>query len=281
MELVRYEVDGSVAVITLDRAEKANAQNRQLLVELNDCWVLAADDENVRVIVLQANGKHFSAGHDLAGQRPKDAGGGSRPWTQADQYDSESKYFFGYTMAWRNVPKPSIAAVQGKCVAAGLMLCWPCDLIVAADNAEFSDPTARMGLAGIEYMAHAWEFGPRKAKEILFRSTAITAEEARSLGMVNKVVPVESLRAEALAWAKEIATLDPIMTRLLKRGINASQDAMGFSSALAHSFDIHELAHGIQFSMASAGVSNRPDNILDHMRKTNAEIAAREGERVS
>jgi enoyl-CoA hydratase len=226
--------------------------------------------------VLQANGRHFSAGHDLAGQRPKNADGNDKPWNQADQYDSESEYFFGYSMAWRNLPKPSIAAVQGKCVAAGLMLCWPCDLIIAADNAEFSDPTARMGLAGVEYMAHAFEFGPRKAKEILFRSTAITADEACSLGMVNKVVPVESLRGEALEWAKEIATLDPVMTRLLKRGINATQDAMGFSSAMAHSFDIHELAHGIQHSMMAAGVGNRPANILDHMRKTNAEIAARE-----
>src|SRR5947209_4373601 len=82
-----------------------------------------------------------------------------RAWTMADMYKSEAEYFFGYSMKWRDSPKPSIAAVQGKCIAAGLMLCWPCDLIIAADDAEFSDPTARMGLAGVEYMAHAWEFG--------------------------------------------------------------------------------------------------------------------------
>jgi len=280
MSLVEYEVDGSVAVITLNRPEKANAQNRDLLVELNDGWMRAAADDGVRVIVLQANGKHFSAGHDLGGGRPANADGSPRVWTLADMYDSESEYFFGYSMAWRNVGKPSIAAVQGKCVAAGLMLCWPCDLIIAADNAEFSDPTARMGLAGVEYMAHAWEFGPRKAKELLFRSTALSAEEAQGLGMVNKVVPLDSLRSEALEWAQEISKLNPVMTRLLKRGINSTVDAMGFSSSLAHHFDIHELAHGIQQSMVAAGVVDRPGNMLDHMRKTNAEIADQQAQRV-
>jgi enoyl-CoA hydratase len=280
MELIEYEVDDRVAVITLNRPEKANAQNRDLLIELNTAWQMAASDEDVRVIVLQANGKHFSAGHDLAGQRPSSAD--AKPWTLADMYDSESEYFFGYSMAWRNCTKPSIAAVHGKCVAAGLMLCWPCDLIIASEDAEFSDPTARMGLAGVEYMAHVWEFGLRKAKELLFRSTAITAEEARELGMVNKVVPRESLRDEAMAWAKEIANLNPMMTRLIKRGLNATADAMGFSSSLAHHFDIHELAHAVQQSMVAAGVVDRPTNMLDHMRSTNADIAAREaGDRQS
>jgi len=282
MGLIDYDIDQNVAIITLNRPEKANAQNRDFLIELNERWEMAAGDDDVRVIVLQANGKHFSAGHDLGGQRPRNADGSAAQWTLADMYDSESKYFFGYSMAWRNVPKPSIAAVQGKCVAAGLMLCWPCDLIIAADNAEFSDPTARMGLAGVEYMAHVWEFGPRKAKELLFRSTAISADEARDLGMVNKVVPPESLRTEALAWAKEIAALNPMMTRLLKRGINATVDTMGFSASLAHHFDIHELAHGIQQSMVAAGVVERPANMLDHMRKTNADIAVQQsGERAS
>jgi enoyl-CoA hydratase len=191
----------------------------------------------------------------------------------ADTYRSEAEHFLGYSLAWRNIPKPSIAAVQGKCVAAGLMLCWPCDLIIAADDAEFSDPTARMGLAGVEYMAHTWEFGPRKAKELLFRSTAINAQEALALGMVNKVVPIAELRDEAMTWARDIATLDPIMTRLIKRGVNSTLDTMGFSASLDHSFDIHELAHGIMASMRAANPDVRPTNILDHMRSTNKGIA--------
>jgi enoyl-CoA hydratase len=274
MEFIEYDVVDNVAVITLDRPEKANAQNRPLLIELNDCWEAAAEDDEVHVIVVQANGRHFSAGHDLGGS--SNGSGERRSYLLEDAYRSEAKYFFGYCMTWRNVPKPSIAAVQGKCVAAGMMLCWPCDLIIAADNAEFSDPTARMGLAGVEYMAHAWELGARKAKELLFRSTAITADEALSLGMVNKVVPLDSLRDEAMTWAREIATLDPIMTTILKRGINSTLDAQGFSSSLAHSFDLHELAHGMQFSARAANPDARPTNILDHMRTTNKTIAEKQ-----
>ncbi|HEX5585795.1 MAG TPA: enoyl-CoA hydratase-related protein, partial [Acidimicrobiia bacterium] len=173
MEFIQYEVIDHVGVITLDRPEKANAQHRPLLVELNDSFERAVADDDVNVVLLQANGRHFSAGHDLGGAPPRDdakAGDAPpRPYTMVDTYTNEAEYFLGYSLAWRNIPKPSIAAVQGKCVAAGLMLCWPCDLIIAADNAEFSDPTARMGLAGVEYMAHTWEFGARKAKELLFR----------------------------------------------------------------------------------------------------------------
>jgi enoyl-CoA hydratase/carnithine racemase len=278
MEFIEYAVDDRIAVITLDRVEKANAQHRPLLIELNQCFEQAVADDDVNVIVLQANGRHFSSGHDLGGARPlaNGAGNGAAAWTVADLYRSEAEYYLGYSLAWRNIPKPSIAAVQGKCVAAGLMLCWPCDLIIAADNAEFSDPTARMGLAGVEYMAHTWEFGPRKAKELLFRSTAIGAEEALALGMVNKVVPLDELRDEAMTWARDIASLDPMMTRLIKRGINSTMDAMGFTAALNHSFDIHELAHGIMASMRAANPDVRPANILEHMRATNKDIADRQ-----
>lgn len=277
MEFIEYEVIDHVGVITLNRPEKANAQHRPLLVELNDCWMSADADDEVRVIVVQANGKHFSAGHDLSGAgAPRRADDAPRPYVLSDTYRAEAEFFFGYSMAWRNVNKPSVAAVQGKCVAAGMMLCWPCDLIVASDDAEFSDPTARMGLAGVEYMAHAWELGPRKAKELLFRSTAITAEEALGLGMVNKVVPREQLREEIMIWARDIASLDPMMTRLIKRGINATLDTMGFSSSLAHSFDLHELAHGIQWSARQADPDAGRPNILEQMRATNKSIAERQ-----
>ena len=276
MEFVEYEVENGVAVITLNRPEKANAQHRPLLDELNSCWELAGADDAVRVILVQANGRHFSAGHDLTSGGAQGEEAKAKPFELSSMYMAEAKYFFGYSMAWRNSAKPSIAAVQGKCVAAGMMLCWPCDLILAADNAEFSDPTARMGLAGIEYMAHTWEMGARKAKELLFRSNPIGAAEALQLGMVNKVVPLDRLREEAMDWARDIATLDPVMTMIVKRGINSQLDTMGFTSALSHSFDLHELAHGMQASArAAAGDTARP-NILEHMRTTNRAIAEKQ-----
>ena len=99
--------------------------------------------------------------------------------------------------------------MQGKCIAAGLMLCWPCDLIVAADNAQFSDPVGLMGIMGVEYHAHTWEFGARKAKEMLFTAGSVTAEEALRLGMVNHVVPLDELRAFTMDLAHRVAQTDP------------------------------------------------------------------------
>lgn len=156
MSQILYEVEDRVAVITLNRPEAANAQTMELLDDLDAAWTRAAADDEVRVIVLKANGKHFSAGHDLKG-------GGPAPekLTLEYIYNIEARRYLEYTLRWRNVPKPSIAAVQGKCIAGGLMLCWPCDLIVAAENAQFSDPVVHMGIGGVEYHGHTWELDPR------------------------------------------------------------------------------------------------------------------------
>src|SRR5487761_1351263 len=165
LQYVEYEVADRVAVITLNRPDKANAQHYPMLHELNRCWNAAAADEDVRVILLKAKGRHFSAGHDLAEgivdaeTLPATADG---KWDATRMYANEAKVYLGYSLNWRNIPKPSIAAVQGKCIAGGLMLCWPCDLIIAADNAEFSDPVVKMGIGGVEYHGHTWELGARK-----------------------------------------------------------------------------------------------------------------------
>jgi enoyl-CoA hydratase/carnithine racemase len=184
--------DGDEYVLVLAVASLA----MELLDDLDAAWTRAADDPDVRVIVLKAKGKHFSAGHDL-----KDGGPAPERFTLEDIYSVETRRYLEYTLRWRNVPKPSIAAVQGKCIAGGLMLCWPCDLIVAAENAEFSDPVVHMGIGGVEYHGHTWELGPRKAKEILFTGRALTAEEADKVGMVNQVVPLDELESAAMELA--------------------------------------------------------------------------------
>ena len=198
---VRYETDGSVAVITLDRPQAANAQTPGILKDLDDAWRRADADPDVRVIVFTTTGKHFSAGHDMSGNDPSANGRDLRPKRAEDgklvaehYYDWETRGYLEYAKRWRDIPKPTIAAVQGKCIAAGLMLCWPCDLIVAADNAQFSDPVALMGIMGVEYHAHTWELGPRKAKEMLFTQDSVSAQEALRTGMVNHVVPLDELR---------------------------------------------------------------------------------------
>ena len=247
---VRYETDGSVAVITLDRPQAANAQTPGILKDLDDAWRRADEDPDVRVIVFTTTGKHFSAGHDMSGSDPSANGRNLRPkraedgkLVAEDYYDWETRGYLEYAKRWRDIPKPTIAAVQGKCVAAGLMLCWPCDLIVAADNAQFSDPVALMGIMGVEYHAHTWELGPRKAKEMLFTQDSVSAQEALRTGMVNHVVPLEELREFTLRLAQRIALTDPWALRMAKRAVNHTLDTMGFSNAIESCFDMHHLGH--------------------------------------
>jgi enoyl-CoA hydratase/carnithine racemase len=239
---IDYEVGEGIATITLDRPEAANAQTLPMLDDLDEAWRRAAADDDVRVIVLQANGKHFSAGHDIKAVGDDD--GTPRSWTLAGIYEIEARRFLEYSLRWRNVPKPSIAAVQGVCIAGGLLLAWPCDLIVAADNARFSDPVVAMGIGGVEYHGHTWEWGARKAKELLFTGRAMTAEEAERVGMVTKVVPLDDLRAEVRALAAQIAKQHPFALRQAKRAVNQTLDVQGFYAAIQAVFDIHQTGHG-------------------------------------
>jgi enoyl-CoA hydratase len=269
-EFILYDVADGVATITLNRPEAANAQNMPLLDDLDEAWCRAGEDPDVKVIVLQANGKHFSAGHDLK------AGDPSQPtkFTLAGIVATESKRYLEYTLRWRNIPKPSIAAVQGVCIAGGLLLCWPCDLIVAADNAKFSDPVVAMGIGGVEYHGHTWELGPRLAKEILFTGRAITAEEAKAVGMVNRVVPLDDLRTETMKLAAEIARHHPFALRQAKRAVNQTLDVQGFYAAIQSVFDVHQTGHGHALSEGGYPILIN----LDEMKK---EIAGNNGEKAA
>lgn len=256
---IRYEVAQRVGVITLARAESRNAQNKQLLNELDKAWTLAAEDENVRVILLRAEGPHFSAGHDL-----------KESWFSTeeslwDAYLFEKSVFLDMKRRWRDVPKPSIAAVNGWCIAAGLMLAWPCDLIVAADDARFSDPVVHLGVAGVEYHGHTAEFGARKAKEMLFTGRSISAQEAKELGMVNQVVPPAELAAFSMDLAKEIAEKDRFTLMQIKRAVNLSLDIAGQDAAYQAMFDIHWLSHANVLAMTKGESLEMTD--LDGLRK--------------
>ncbi len=271
-DIVIYEVKDSIALITLNRPDVHNAQNPELLALLDDCWSRAAKDNDVKVILLQANGRNFSAGHDLAVPEDKkdDVFSNFEYKKQGilGQYLWEQAHYFEYCRRWRNNPKPSIAAVQGACVAAGLMLCWPCDLIVAADNAWFSDPTIMMGIAGVEYHGHTWELGPRKAKQMLFTAEKILAEEAERLGMVNEVVPVEELREFSYELATKIASQDLFSLMMAKRVVNQTMDTMGQPAALQAAFDVHEFQHA-QCLAVSGGESAVLTRDVSRLKKNN------------
>lgn len=265
-DYIRYEVEDRVAVITLNRPEARNAQNPPFLEQLNDAWERAAADEDVRVILLRAEGPHFSAGHDVSPEAVR-----SGPFNRIVEtipergllgiHEWEAKHYLGYSRRWRDIAKPSIAAVQGACIAGGLLLAWPCDLIIAADNARFSDPVVLMGIGGVEYHGHTWELGPRKAKEMLFTARPIDAHEAERRGMVNRVVPLAELDAHARDLAAEIAQKHPHALAMAKRAVNQTMDIMGQQAALQSCFDIHQLGHASAYAQTGQFIVAGMDTI--------------------
>ena len=163
---IRYEgVTNGVARIVLAREAARNAQDKAMLYELNAAFDIAAQDDDVNVIVLAADGPHFSSGHDLRDRskmsdfKPVGTWGGfSLPGSEGSMAVEEEIYL-GFCWRWRNIPKPTIAEVQGKVIAGGLMLVWPFDIVMAASDAQFQDNTVNMGVGGVEYFAHPFELG--------------------------------------------------------------------------------------------------------------------------
>ena len=270
---VLYDVtDNGVAVVTLNRPTKANSQTPAMLDELHELMMRAADDRDVRVIVMQANGKHFSAGHDISGEgRREEDTIDLKVEGLAGVYEWETKRYIGYSRAWRDIRKPTIAAVQGQCIAGGLLLCWPMDIIIAADNAKFSDPVVRMGIGGVEYHGHTWEVGPRKAKEWLFTASQFTAEEAEKYGMVNHVVPLEELRDFTMNMAGRIAEMNPFALAQAKRAVNQTMDVQGFYAAVQSVFDIHSTGHGHALAVGGYPILVDLEQMKQSMRDSSKE----------
>nr|WP_307873899.1 MULTISPECIES: enoyl-CoA hydratase [unclassified Frankia] len=257
-DFISYETleEGRVARIMLNRPEARNAQNRGLLVELHEAFLRAEADDEVRVVILGGVGKMFSSGHDMGspvarqerepgpGQHPtRRINGGTRKGAESLMLQ-EWHYFFENTRRWRNLRKITIAQVHGTVYAAGLMLMWACDLIVAAEGTEFADVVGtRLGMCGVEYFAHPWEFGPRRAKELLLTGDSLSVDEAHQIGMVSKVFPADELGGRTLAYARRIAERPTVTSLLIKESVNQSVDNMGFYNALNACFTLHELNH--------------------------------------
>ena len=240
-----YEIDGPVAVITMNRPEVANAQNTALIDDLDAALDDADADDGVRVVVLAGAGKHFSSGHDLkalVGQEAPD------PWvamreTPEGKFHHEKVMYFDRCVRIHDFRKPTIAAVQGSCVAAGLMLACMCDLIVAADDASFQNPVLRMTGAGVELLVEPWEIGIRKAKEFLLTGDRIDAQEAWRLGLVNKVVPRDELMDATLELAQKVALVPPVTAQVVKASINNVAELQGKSQSWKYHFMAHHWTH--------------------------------------
>jgi len=225
---IRYERVGPIGVITLDRPKYRNAQSYRMLDEIDAAFDLARIDREVRVVLVRGSGGVFSTGHDLGteeGMAYRHALG-AEPGVEL--YDEFKKYNLDLLVKWRNFPKPTIAMVEGYCIYAGWMLAAAMDVIYAADTAEF--------LGGfVEYNTIPWDIGVRRAKELLFESRFISAEEAARYGFVNRVTPAADLERETYAWARRVAENRPEALRLAKIQMNKAQDAQGFTNAVEDS----------------------------------------------
>lgn len=250
-DTVRYELPApGVARVVMNRPAARNAQNLQMTYDLNAAFDRAVADDSVRAIIVSGSGPHFSSGHDLRERaaefkRPPSVGswsGYSEPGAHG-RYAHEQEIYLQMVRRWRNLSKPTIAQVHGKCIAGGLMIAWACDLIMASDDATFCDPVVAMGVLGVEWFAHPWELGPRKAKELLFTGDVWSAQEAHRLGMVNQVIPGDQLAEATLSMASRIASKPPFAVKLAKEAVNRSVDIQGQANAIDSAFGLHHVCH--------------------------------------
>jgi enoyl-CoA hydratase len=252
-QVVVTERRGAVEIVRMNRPQYRNAQNSAMTYALDDAFVAAAADPEVKVIVLAGAGDHFSAGHDIGSPgRDVDVSFERRAslwWDHVGEPGAdgrmarESEVYLGMCRRWRELPKPTVAMVQGACVAGALMLAWSCDLIVASEDAFFADPVLRMGIPGVEYFAHPWVMGPRFAKEFLFTGERVGAERALQLGMVNRVVGREELEDETIALSDKIAEMPRFGLALTKMAVNQAEDLMGLRAGVDAAFGLHHVAH--------------------------------------
>ena len=250
-QTILVERRGAIEWVTMNRPEVRNAQNTQLLTELDEALKAADADPDVNVIVVAGAGPHFSSGHDLkayVGEAPSDEWHEKRK-TPEGKFEHERQMYFDKSMAIRDLRTPTIASVQGKCVAGGLMVAMMCDLIVAAEDAVFQNPVLRMTGAGVEALVEIRGMNARMAKAFLWTGQEMDAVEAYRQLLVNAVVPLDRLEEETMALAEKIAKLPPVTAQLVKRSVNQAEDLGGFRSALEYHFMVHQFQHNTKTSL--------------------------------
>lgn len=233
---VLYVKEGAIGKVILNRPDYRNAQSRELLECLDDTFSRAVDDDDVKVIVLMASGDHFCAGHDLGtpselqDQKDRPIEDGVR-----GRYDRSQNLYVDYTLRWRELPKPTIAVVQGYCIFAGWMIASAMDMVFAAKDAMF------LG-TNFQYFSIPWDMNPRKAKELLFESRFINGLEAEKLELVNRTYEKDELLNETLSYAKRVAENDSFQLKMIKLAINQMQETQGFKAHINAAHTMHLLS---------------------------------------
>lgn len=225
-EYVSYEA-GPVTRISLNRPELRNAQGWAMIAELDDAFQRYTFDPSARIAILTGAGEHFSSGHDRGSP---DQLAARAPYEERDDalthWERTRAVYVDSAIRLRNVPKPTLAMVQGYCIWGGWLLASAMDVIFASDDALF--------LPGyVRYFSIPWDLGARKTKEILYENRFVSATEAYDLGFVNRVYPLEKLEQETLRYAEAVAENSPRLTRLVKYSVNNALDNMGFTQSIA------------------------------------------------
>lgn len=213
-----FEQRAGAAWLTLNRPEAMNALSDELCAELDDAITRVGRDREIRVLVVTGKGKAFCAGADLKGVFE----GGTAPAGEEDPLNSFLDKVAGVIDRLRNLPKPTIAALNGLTMAGGLELAMACDLIVAAESARIGDAHANFGVfpgaGGAAVLPR--RIGPTAAKYLLFTGDTLPASELVPLGLVNRVVPDASLDAEVDTLASRIASKSPLVLRRMKQAVD-------------------------------------------------------------
>lgn len=264
---ILYEKLGAVLRITTNRPDALNAQSRVMIVELDQAFRMAVEDDETRVVIVAGAGAHFSAGHDLGSpeeledQKTHPVGPG-----MPENLKRLSDLYLETTLRWREVPKPTIAQVQGYCIMGGLMLASCCDLIVAAEDARFADRSVRWGGPHVQYFGMPWDLGPRKTKEYLFTGDYLDAHQALSLGLVNRVVPREALAAATLELAQRIALQDPFALKMAKASVNETMDIQGHRQAVEAAFKNYMMTIPHRQALGTYGAAARARSVKERIQ---------------
>lgn len=232
MSKIRYETLGAVAELVLNRPDKLNAIDSDMLYGMDQALDDARDDDDVRVLLLRGEGRAFSAGFDLG------AGMDDLTLTGEEALRAELKRDFDFIMRFWDFPKPIVAAVHGYCLGSSMEISAVCDITIAAEGCRFGAPEVRYG-SGVICMILPWIVGQKNARELLLTGTdQIDAARAEAIGLVNRVVPPDSLLQEAHDIANEIALNDRVAVCLTKKAIKQSIETAGLRQALENALEI-------------------------------------------
>jgi len=232
-DLVLYDTDGDIAIVTMNRPEKLNAVNHELRTAVSNALIRADDDEAVHVVILRAEGRAFCVGYDIDNDTPERA---ARRFDALRWRESLTGDLRFEMIPWY-MRKPVIASVQGHALGGGCELTMFCDITIAADNAIFGEPEIHFSNVG-PAIVMPWMIGFKKARELLYFGDMIDAETALEFGMINRVVPLDELKEKTLRFAKRMALISPQALEQTKLAINRGADAMGFTNAMQAGLDV-------------------------------------------